>query len=501
MADIRGSWGNDAIHVRGDGTEIPRGYYNIRCATDRADRIHANFGDDIVAAGDGNDIIDGGYGDDKLYGQGGDDWLIGGRGADHLSGGIGTDTADYSCSSGGVGVDLNAGIGKGGDAEGDTFQGVDNLRGSRFNDVLTGHDVYPEGSNLSNLLDGGAGDDTLNGRNGKDTLVGGDGNDTLIGGSDADALQGGSGTDMVRYDGSAGGVTVDLGAGTGTGGDAQGDTFDSVENLFGSALGDKLTGSDVANVIGGGSGDDVIDGAGGNDNLWGERGADMLRGGSGDDKLTGGAGGDVLDGGAGSDSAYYDKSSGGVTIDLGAHTAAGGEAQGDTLVSVENVYGSADYADKLTGDAGANYLVGLGGNDALIGGAGNDRLDGGLGNDKLEGGAGADALHGSLGADVFVYRSVADSAVDAAGRDTIDDFRTGDLIHLAVIDADGESGNGNTAFTFSTGGAFSGTGRELIAVSGNGVTTVYGDINGDRSADFAIDVHADHPLTAADFLL
>ncbi|OWJ68746.1 calcium-binding protein [Inquilinus limosus] len=429
-----------------------------------------------LSGSQGNDTLVGDTGANTLAGWNGNDVLRGGAGADRLDGGAGVDTASYYTSNIGVSVDLSTGKGSGGEAQGDVLVRIENLSGSQGNDTLLG--------------DGGA-----------NTLQGWSGDDVLRGGAGADRLDGGAGTDTVSYFTSKVGVSVDLGAHTASGGDAQGDTLGSIEGLRGSAFADKLTGDGGSNTIGGGDGNDVIDGAGGADNLWGERGDDSLQGGAGDDKLTGGDGADVLDGGTGIDTAYYDKSGGGVTIDLGSHIAFGGEAQGDTLINIENVYGSA-LTDSLTGDGGANYLVGLGGNDTLVGGTGNDRLDGGLGNDKLEGGAGADTLHGGVGADAFVYRNVSDSTVGVLGRDVIDDFQAGDKIHLGMIDADGNSSNGDTAFTFTAGGTFTGTGHEVIAVDGgNGMTTVYGDLNGDRQADFAINVQTDHSLTAADFLL
>ncbi|ESR25656.1 Alkaline phosphatase [Lutibaculum baratangense AMV1] len=82
------------------------------------------------------------------------------------------------------------------------------------------------------------------------------------------------------------------------------------------------------------------------------------------------------------------------------NTASGGDAEGDTLYSIENLVGS-NFGDTLAGDAGANTLHGLGGNDTLNGGAGNDTLYGGDGDDRLIGG---------LGNDVFVF----DTALNAA---------------------------------------------------------------------------------------
>ena len=101
-------------------------------------------------------------------------------------------------------------------------------------------DLYDSG--LSGIEGGGAGGDD-------DTLIGGEGNDTLIGGAGADSLDGGAGIDTADYSGSESGVTVDLSAGTGTGGDAEGDTLTSIENVTGSAHNDTLTGDAGANTL------------------------------------------------------------------------------------------------------------------------------------------------------------------------------------------------------------------------------------------------------------
>ena len=175
-----------------------------------------------------------------LTGDGGANTLVGGAGADALNGGGGTDTADYSSSAMAVNVNLLANSGAGGDAQGDTFSSIENLIGSAFADMLTG--------------------DT-----GANTLDGRSGNDTLIGGAGADALIGGAGTDTADYSSSAAGVTVNLQAGSGSGGDAQGDTLSSIENIIGSAQADTLTGDGGVNTLAGGSGADVLKGRAGND--------------------------------------------------------------------------------------------------------------------------------------------------------------------------------------------------------------------------------------------
>ncbi len=305
----------------------------------------------------------------------------------------------------------NGGGGKGGGST---------IRGSKRDDILIG-------TENADVILGKAGNDSLSGLGGDDTLSGGDGDDLLEGGAGADVLDGGNGNDTASYEGSADGVVVSLSAGTGTGGDAEGDTLIFIENVTGSLHADTLTGDDGANTLDGGSGDDALFGGAGNDVLLGGDGGDLLEGGAGDDTLRGGAGDDVLngalinnldgsngsdilDGGTGVDLASYEGATNGVQVDLAAGTAADGSLAGDTLISIENVDGSI-FADTLVGDEGDNVLRGRGGGDTLIGGGGNDTLIGGSGDDVLDGGAGDDFISGNRdgndtmtggeGADVF----------------------------------------------------------------------------------------------------
>src|SRR3954465_10865623 len=97
----------------------------------------------------GADKLFGTDGDDMLQGLAGDDQLTGGKGADFLDGGIGIDTAHYDHASAGVGVNL---VGEGffGEADHDSFSGVENVTGLAFNDNLFG-------DSGANRLSGGAG--------------------------------------------------------------------------------------------------------------------------------------------------------------------------------------------------------------------------------------------------------------------------------------------------------------------------------------------------------
>ena len=158
--------------------------------TDYDDTIYGSErADDIFGEG-GNDQLFGGGGNDHLYGGYGDDMLHGGAGADQMNGDHGNDTVSYAGSSA-VTVNLASG-GLGGDAQGDTYFGIENVIGSSFDDVIIG-DIF------SNRLDGGAGNDVImaGGGGGADTLVGGAGNDMLIGSVGNDTLIGSAGSDTL----------------------------------------------------------------------------------------------------------------------------------------------------------------------------------------------------------------------------------------------------------------------------------------------------------------
>lgn len=137
--------------------------------------------------------------DEILHGSSDADNIEGGAGADTINGGDGEDLADYSNSNVGVTVALNGPVDadgyavghKGGHAVGDRLKNIENLRGSRFDDELTGDDnpnhLIGGDSNdtlfgvagYGNWLQGGAGDDILDGGDGNDTLYGGEGADVF----------------------------------------------------------------------------------------------------------------------------------------------------------------------------------------------------------------------------------------------------------------------------------------------------------------------------------
>jgi Ca2+-binding RTX toxin-like protein len=167
-----------------------------------------------------------------------------------------------------------------------------------------------------------------------------------------------------------------------------------------------------------------------NDWLIGTSGVDVILGLGGNDALKGGGGADYLNGGDGSDTAIYADSSDSIHVDLTTGLGRRGTAEGDTLVSIENVIGS-EYGDGLVGNAEANTLSGLSGPDYLYGKAGDDVLDGGYADDLLSGGSGADTLAGGEGRDWADYEGspagVLVSLIDhiAAGGDAQGDVLSG----------------------------------------------------------------------------
>jgi Ca2+-binding RTX toxin-like protein len=147
---------------------------------------------DEIHGGNGADVLFGYGGADFLFGDAGNDTLIGGAGADALNGGIGFDTASYASAATSVYVNLATNTGVYGDAQGDTFSGIEKVVGSRNDDWLVANDTGV-------VFEGGAGHDLLVGGAGFDALIGGTGNDTLEGGRGFDVLTGGEGADYFIF--------------------------------------------------------------------------------------------------------------------------------------------------------------------------------------------------------------------------------------------------------------------------------------------------------------
>ncbi|MEM7487758.1 MAG: M10 family metallopeptidase C-terminal domain-containing protein [Pseudomonadota bacterium] len=350
----------DDLLIGGRDSFASRDVNNTIAVADLEDQTESDDGDDALFGGAGDDTIEGGTGDDTLDGGAGDDMLRGQDGVDVFRGGAGNDTADFSQESPfQLMVNLETNEARGGTVSGDTFYSIENLIGSddridRF--IGTADDNHFWGQGGGDYFNGREGNDTLDGGRDGDILYGEGGDDVMIGGAGQDYIDGGMGEDTVVYAGSSAGVTVDLGAGTASGGDATG----PVQIVGrGTAIRDDIL-----------VGLEHVVGSGHDDHLIGDEGANDLFGGRGDDRMTGGAGADTLDGGAGSDTADYSDAEDGVRLHLARE-----HSEGDTFVSIENLAGSG-HDDRMRGDGAANTLVGQGGDDTLRGGGGDDELMG-----------------------------------------------------------------------------------------------------------------------------
>ncbi|MCC2097355.1 MAG: calcium-binding protein [Hyphomicrobiales bacterium] len=434
--------------------------------------INGTTRNDVLFGTDDMEQIAGHGGSDFIYGSGGADLIIGDdEGAANF-----IDTVSYEYSPEAVQINLNTASQHGGDAEGDVLVSIEAIVGSRFNDSITG-------DKGDNVLTGGAGLDVING---------GGGNDTLFGGFDRanDILDGGSGSDWVDYSAASGSMTIQLHEQKGFtyvdgyaaldpglssfqfGGKTyttltpavQEDTLRNIENIIGTQYNDTITGNYQNNIIDGGAGADAINGKGGIDTV----------------------------------TYASDRSGADLFIDLLQSVQHGGHAEGDTLVSIENI---------IAGN-GDDAIFGSNGNNRLEGGAGADIILGRDGNDTIVSGSGADILDGGQGMDTFVFNFTGDSGATVVtgfeaqlrgvssyninlGIDTIRNFETGiDTIDLSGIDADITSA-GNNQFDFVDG--FTGDAGQLVYANG----ILMGDVNGDKVADLTIFVNG---LSAGDLI-
>jgi Ca2+-binding RTX toxin-like protein len=344
--------------------------------------------------------ITGTSGDDNLTGTAGNDVLNGGGGNDSLDGGLGDDAyyvtvGDQVADSGGIDTIHFSG------------SGFWRLAPGFENIVATGSGPTDfRGNNSDNVMIGNDAENYFNGRAGNDTMIGLGGNDhfDMSTGRPADAvgglwtmgarmIDGGDGIDTIDYDGYVRSpVTIDLGAGTASGGGDLGigtATLVSIENAVGGQYDDRITGSSAANHLYGRDGNDVLVGVGGND---------------------------VLDGGLGDDSYYVQP--GDVLVDAGGVDtvyASGSWELGADFENITAVNGATSFqgnnlTNVMTGDDADNYFNPRAGDDTLIGLGGNDYFDMSTGRTATPG---TRFIDGGDGTDTVDYDGYARGAVVA----------------------------------------------------------------------------------------
>jgi Ca2+-binding RTX toxin-like protein len=322
-----------------------------------------------------------------FFGLGGNDTFFGGTTYMYVEPGAGNDTIIGNAavrnqisyqdvtSNTGLFIDLRNGTLTDPFGGTDTFSNVNDVRGTKNNDTITGNDA-------DNVFRGLAGNDTMNG----------------LGGSD-----------QVRYDQVGQGVTVNLATGVATDEFGGTDSLVSIETIRGS----MNTHPTVAGR------------------------SDVLTGGTGADTFLGLGGSDLIDGGGGLADAVSHRTDAdfgglsGVSVNLDLGFSWDGFGVFDAISNIEIAFGTdqdwtnsmlpgfSDFlvgnalANTLSGFGGTDYLDGAAGDDVLFGGGALDYLVGGAGNDTLNGGAGADYLEGGDGAD-FIF---SDGHATAGGTD------------------------------------------------------------------------------------
>lgn len=380
------------------------------------------------------------------------------------------------------------------------------------NDTITGNDL---GTDMN--IGTNHGNDTIIAGDGGSYMAGSKGNDTYTGGADWDTL---SYQDVFYQDDAKHGVVVNVAKATVTDAWGDKDTFSGIEEFAGTQFKDVFTGS---------AGEEVF---------MGMEGADKIKG------------------GVGADSVRYHRDSDfggkrGIVADLDKGIVVDGFGDKDSVSKIENVFGTYK-ADKFVGDDHDNQFRGISGKDSFSGGKGMDEVNfdwwedrgqhgvdvdlslsknqikddgfanvettkgieslGGstlddtlklgksngwvsanAGDDTLIAGTGQQWFSGDDGADTFVFQTLTTLGTSDENQDEIDDFSQsdGDLIDL--------SGIGGLVFTGTT--AFTNTAGELRYEQIGGNTIIYGDTDGDGTANFQLKVNVGVDLVDADFVL
>jgi serralysin len=178
-----------------------------------------------------------------------------------------------------------------------------------------------------------------------------------------------------------------------------------------------------------------------------------------------------------------------VNVNLATGMGSGGDAQGDKLINIQNVTGSA-FDDFLTGDSL---------NNLLIGGAGNDTLDGGPGADTMIGGPGNNTYYVDNVGDVVKSRGGGTDTV----LTTLNNYTLPNKVTILTFIGSGDfTGTGNAAANVITGGAgndiLDGGGGNDTLIAGAGADTLTGGSGADQFV-FGPSLVAGFPDVITDF--
>jgi Ca2+-binding RTX toxin-like protein len=515
-------------------------------ASDYKETIYGLGGNDTINALAGDDIIYGGKGNDTIYAGDGNDYIDGQEGDDTLSGGAGNDTYIFRSGAGkDTIIDRDATSGNFDTLKFEAGISKDNVDYRRVNrdliitvigsaDAITIKNYYlPEGKiEKIEFADGTVEDNdklaklviygTING----DSLSTDDVSEVIKGLEGADTIYALGGNDLINGD--AGNDFIDAGTGDDT---VWGDDGD--DQIFGQDGKDLINGNAGNDVIDAGTGDDTVWGDDGDDQIYGQAGNDTIIGGIGNDQIYGGLdndiidgaeGNDFVDGGDGNDTYLFRLGSGEDTINDTDKAAASidtlkfeeginydnvslrrvnrdlvitvngtsdkviiknqflpdykieviqfgdGKILDNSILDKLVIYGtegndgiitddvdevidglggsdvinSKGGNDTVNGGTGDDNIVGGTGNDTIYGDAGKDTIDGQDGNDSIYGGADDDTLTGGTGDDILYGNDGADTINGQGGNDTIDGGAGGDILT-------GDTGNDTYIFGFGSG--------------------------------------------------
>ncbi|TAU35284.1 calcium-binding protein [Rhizobium leguminosarum] len=390
-------------------------------------------------------------------------------------------------------------------------QGIPDITGQKpkeLGDVIETND-YPMSENYGLVSDSMLGEDRNRRSHSFAEFASGVLFDGLLGGSQ---FAGTGLDDTVTYSTATSGVSLNLAAGLGTGGDASGDILISIENVVGSGFADSLTGGAGSNVIEGGTGDDVLSGLSGDDTY----------------VYATGDGSDVIDETASdsgtSDQLYFSDLTAsdialrrqGQDLIINVPAAGGGTAEiavtgqfdsilghgieelafGDGVIwDAEDITQHTDLGPTgpivIGGTAGDDTLIGTDGDDAIYGGDGNDSMYGGLGNDLIDGQGGYyNQANYDGSASEYTFTRNADGSVTVASAI----YGTDTLTHIDGIYFIGE----NATYSLTdlapelpgTGGAniingtpdddfLMGTDGDDAIYGGDGMDAIYGGLGND----------------------